>query len=80
MIAILYTKPDCHLCEAALDELRRLQARYPHQLETVDITADPLLMQRYAERVPVLEVGGAEYSAPLSRAMLERALRSASGG
>jgi hypothetical protein len=77
MIVTLYMKPDCHLCEEVLGELRRLASRYPHQLQTVDITSDPLLLQRYAERIPVLVVGGREYVAPLSAPVLERALRAA---
>ena len=77
MLLTLYSKPDCHLCAEAEAELRRLARRYPHQLQTVDITQDPVLLQRYAERVPVLVVQGREYPAPLSAAVLERALRSA---
>ena len=76
MLLTLYSKPDCHLCEQAETELRRLARRYPHQLQTVDITSDPLLLKRYGERIPVLVVDGREYPAPLSAAVLERALRS----
>ena len=67
----LLSKPGCHLCEAAEREL----ARYRHELEIVDITADPALLAAYGERIPVLLVGGREYAAPLSRAVIERALR-----
>jgi Glutaredoxin-like domain (DUF836) len=77
MLLTLYRKPDCHLCEDAETELRRLARRYPHQLETVDITQDAQLLERYGERIPVLVVHGREYSAPLSAAVLERALRAA---
>jgi hypothetical protein len=75
--ARLYTRPGCHLCEDALGELDRLQARQPHELELVDISDDPALVQRYGERIPVLEIGAREYAAPLPRAVLERALREA---
>jgi hypothetical protein len=75
--ARLYTRPGCHLCEEALGELHRLQARQPHELELVDISDDPDLEQRYGERIPVLELAGREYAAPLPRAVLERALRQA---
>jgi hypothetical protein len=37
-------------------------------------------MRRYGERIPVVEVGGREYAAPLSLAVLERALREAGAG
>jgi hypothetical protein len=71
----LFSKPDCHLCEDAVLELQRLQTRYPHNLEVVDITTDPLLQKKYGERIPVLQVGWREYAAPLTRDVLERALR-----
>ena len=77
MALTLFSKPDCHLCADAQAELRRLNKRYPHQLKTVDITQDPALLARYGERIPVLIVQGREYAAPLSAAVLERALRGA---
>ena len=77
MIATLYLKPGCHLCEDALHALRRLARRYPHQLRTVDITTDSALYARYWEQIPVLVVEGREYAAPLSPPVLERALRGA---
>ena len=77
MLLTLYSKPGCHLCEQAEADLQRLARRYPHQLQTVDITQDPLLLERYGERIPVVLVQGREYAAPLSAAVLERALRSA---
>jgi hypothetical protein len=75
--ARLFTRPGCHLCEDALGELDRLQARQPHELVLVDISDKPELIQRYGERIPVLEIAGREYAAPLPRAVLERALREA---
>lgn len=77
MLLTLYSKPGCHLCEQAEADLGRLARRYPHQLRTVDITQDPLLLEQYGERIPVVVVQGREYPAPLSAAVLERALRSA---
>jgi hypothetical protein len=75
--ATLYTKPGCHLCEDALADLERLRARLPHTLELVDISADVDLERRYWERIPVLKIGEREYDAPLTRAVLERALQAA---
>lgn len=73
--ATLYMKADCHLCEATLAELERLQARHPHTLALVDITTHAELMRQYGERIPVLKIGSREYAAPLGPALLERALR-----
>jgi glutaredoxin len=73
----LYTKPECHLCAEALEALERLRRRYPHELHAVDITAEPALLERYRDRIPVLAVGGREYSAPLTPSVLRRALEQA---
>ena len=70
----LYSKPDCHLCQDAERELRRLHARYPHELEVIDITSDATLQQRYGERIPVVRLGTREVQAPLTRNALERLL------
>jgi hypothetical protein len=78
--ATLFTKPGCHLCETALEDLERLQRRHPHTLLQVDITADPELFQKYGERIPVLAIDGREYAAPLDPAILERALEHAAAG
>jgi hypothetical protein len=73
----LYTRPGCHLCEQAEDELARLRLRHPHTLERVDISSDAGLMRDYGERIPVLSLSGREYAAPLSPQLLERALADA---
>lgn len=73
----MYSKPGCHLCEEAVAALDRLRARQTYPLELVDITADPELLSRYGERIPVLSVNGYEYDAPLDDAVLKRALRQA---
>lgn len=71
----LYSKPGCHLCDAALAALDRLRPRQPYALEVVDITTDPELLGRYGERIPVLSVNGSEYDAPLDERVLKQALR-----
>jgi hypothetical protein len=75
---ILFSKPDCHLCADAVAELARLRAKYPHEVDVVDITSDPALEATYGERIPVLRSGEREVDAPLTRTVLERALRDAS--
>ncbi|KKK71440.1 hypothetical protein LCGC14_2913910, partial [marine sediment metagenome] len=50
--------PDCCLCDearAAIDELRE---RHRFELEQVDISSDPRLLDRYGERIPVVLVDG----------------------
>jgi glutaredoxin len=54
----LYTKPDCCLCDEALEALGRVRAEHPFELESVDISGDPDLIRRYGERIPVVHVSG----------------------
>jgi hypothetical protein len=53
---ILYTKPDCHLCDVAAAALARVRARAAFDLDVVDISTDPGLQARYGERIPVVLV------------------------
>jgi hypothetical protein len=76
--ATVYTRAGCHLCEQALADLERLRRRYPHELQLVDISADPELVRTYGERIPVLSIDGRELGAPLPADVLERELRRAS--
>jgi hypothetical protein len=55
---ILYTKPDCCLCDEALEALERVRAERPFELAAVDISGDPELVRRYGERIPVVHVSG----------------------
>ena len=59
----LMERPDCGLCEEALGALRRSSRRTPVDIERVDVTRDPKLLDRYVVRVPVLVVGDAELDA-----------------
>ncbi len=57
-VVTLYTKPDCHLCEDALQALRRVRAQTPFELVERDITADEALLRAYFERIPVVTLDG----------------------
>ena len=70
----LYTKPGCHLCEAADALLARLAAEVPLTVTRVNIAEDEGLLARYGERIPVVRVGEVEVAAPLSEFKLRRAL------
>jgi glutaredoxin len=56
----VYSKPDCHLCEDAIRELRRLQAELGFALEERDILQDDALHRAYFERIPVVALDGEE--------------------
>jgi glutaredoxin len=56
----VYSKPDCHLCVKALEQLRRLSRELDFEVAEQDITADDALHRAYFERIPVLLLDGEE--------------------
>jgi glutaredoxin len=56
----LYTKPDCHLCEQALQALREVRSELPFELLLCDITTEDALHRAYFERIPVVALDGEE--------------------
>jgi glutathione S-transferase len=51
----LYSRSYCHLCEDMLAALRALEGGGPpFEVEVVDVDADPALVARFDELVPVL--------------------------
>jgi len=60
---VVYSRPGCHLCEEALEQLVALHGEgYRFNLHEVDIESNDLLLRRYLERIPVVEVDGIEVS------------------
>jgi c-di-GMP-related signal transduction protein len=56
---VVYSRPGCHLCEQALEEIVALHADgYRFSLREVDIESEELLLRRMLERIPVVEVDG----------------------
>ena len=56
----VYVRRGCHLCTEMTQELERLRPEFGFEVMTVDIDADPELVQLYNTRVPVLVVGDVE--------------------
>jgi hypothetical protein len=72
----LYGRPECHLCEAFLADLRPL-LRPGVAVETVDVDSSVALERRYGLRIPVLAAGEVELSGyPLDRERVRRFLES----
>jgi glutaredoxin len=57
---ILYTRPDCCLCDDARAALQRAQAAHPFVLHERDIDRDDALHAKYLERIPVVTIDGEE--------------------
>jgi len=60
---VVYSRPWCHLCEEAISQIVALHEQgYRFELHEVDIESHELLLRRYLERIPVVEVDGGEVS------------------
>lgn len=56
---VVYSRPECHLCEEAIAKLIALHGEgYRFNLHEVDIESEELLLRRYLERIPVVEIDG----------------------
>ena len=62
----LYTRENCHLCDATKTDLETLQETYPHQLVEIDVDSDTALLEKYGDSIPVVEVGPYVIHAPIS--------------
>jgi hypothetical protein len=72
----LYSRPDCHLCEALLADLLPLLGSAA-SVEAVDVDSSVALERRYGLRIPVLTAGDVEISGyPLDRERVQRFLES----
>jgi hypothetical protein len=72
----LYSRPECHLCEALLADLLPLLPA-DVAVETIDVDSSVALERRYGLRIPVLAAGDVEISGyPLDRDGVQRFLKS----
>jgi c-di-GMP-related signal transduction protein len=56
---VVYARPGCHLCEEAFARIVALHEEgYRFNLHEVDIEGSELLLRRYLEKIPVVEVDG----------------------
>jgi hypothetical protein len=70
----LYSRPECHLCEALLADLMPLLGA-GDTVEVVDVDSSVAMMRRYGLRIPVLVDGELELSGyPLDRERVRRYL------
>jgi glutaredoxin len=56
---VLYSRPGCHLCDEAREEILALRSEgLGFELREVDIEEDERLHAKLVERIPVVEVAG----------------------
>jgi len=53
---VIYSKPDCCLCDAALQVLARVQSAFPFVLKKIDILTDKDLYDQFKDDIPVVYV------------------------
>lgn len=56
----LFTKPGCHLCEEAKEQILAAQCAGDYTLDEVNIESDPELFARYKNDIPVITINGVE--------------------
>lgn len=72
----LYSRPECHLCEALLEQVLPLLGEHA-SVEHVDVDSSVALERRYGLRIPILAHGEVEITGyPLDRMAVERFLAS----
>lgn len=57
----LMVREDCHACEAAAADIRRICAELGVRWSAEDVDSDVELRAEYGDRVPVILVDGAEH-------------------
>ena len=76
MRVVLYSRPGCHLCDAARAVLEAERERTPFGFEEVDIQGDDALERNYGVRIPVIEIDGhAHFEFEVDAIELARVLR-----
>lgn len=53
---VVWSKPDCGLCDDVLRELAQIAADVPCIIESRDILAEPLDLERFRYLIPVVQV------------------------
>jgi glutaredoxin len=57
---VLFSRPGCHLCDAARAVVERVTAEFGEPYVERDITLDPQELQAYVDSIPVVEVDGVQ--------------------
>lgn len=55
---LLYSKPDCHLCEEMKIIVLKIRKEKNFNFQVININEDKLLYEKYREKIPVLELNG----------------------
>ena len=71
-----YTKPGCHLCDEARQEILKADCEEFYTFEEVNIESDPELLRRYGLEIPVIKIDGITvFKYRLTAAQFSRAVK-----
>ena len=74
---VIYTRPGCHLCEEAKQEMLAANCADQYVLEEINIDTDPALQERYRYEIPVITINGKKaFKYRLTAAEFKRAVTS----
>lgn len=77
---ILYTRPGCHLCEEAKQEMHAAGCADEYTLQEINIESDRELLRRYQYDIPVITIDGVEaFRHRITSEMFRERLRSKAG-
>ena len=75
--AVLYTRPECHLCDQVKEDLESLREAYTFEIIEVNIDQDDDLQKEYGMEIPVVKIGPYTLKAPITREELKVTLGAA---
>jgi len=55
---LLYTKPDCHLCDEMKDVISVVKREVNFDFEEINIKQNELLFEKFKEKIPLLMMNG----------------------
>jgi glutaredoxin len=59
-VVTFYTKPNCPLCDKALEQIELARARTNFELREINILSDPAVYEQYKHVIPVVCIDGVE--------------------
>jgi glutaredoxin len=57
---VIYSRPGCHLCDAARQNIDGAACDADYSLEIINIESDPALLRKYKNDIPVVTINGVE--------------------
>lgn len=55
---VIYSRPECHLCETAEEVVRSFEGEFPMSIEVIDISGLEELEEAYGLEIPVVFIDG----------------------